>query len=74
MAACLFDGLPPGHLALRIHAVPRPPFVVDPRLHLVAAQPRYAPQLSGADGVHSAVLALGPHGIQPRYARDCSQG
>lgn len=64
------------HLSVtaREYAIPRPPAVLHPRLHLVAAEPRYATELLGLDGVFRTVVTLGVDGVQSGHAWECAKG
>jgi hypothetical protein len=47
-----------------INAIPWTSTVLNTRLHMVAAQPRYSIELPGSAGFHGAVLAMGVNGLQ----------
>lgn len=73
LATRLRHGLLNPHFASRLYAFSRPPAVFHTGLYLVAPQPRHTAELPRPVRLHRAVPPLGPHGVQPTYARDRSQ-
>ena len=61
-------------LAISIDAIPRTPIILDARLHLVEAQPRYPLEFPWPARLHSSIPAVGVDGIQPGVTWHCSQG
>lgn len=68
MAPRLCHDLPHRHVASRVHALPRPPAVLDARLHLVAPKPRRASQFLGPAGLYGPLSSVGADGLQPDTA------
>jgi hypothetical protein len=73
LAATILHGLLDPHVSTRLDAFPRPAALINTRVHLVQTEPGYETEFPWPLGVHCAVPALGPHGLQLGHERNDSE-
>lgn len=63
VAPIIRNHLPHMPLPSGINAISRTPIILDPRLYMVKAQPRYSIEFSGINCVYSTISSMGVDGI-----------
>ena len=74
VAPAVRDDLAHSNVTTCIDAIPRPPAILDAGIYLGPTQPKHSAKLPGPARLHSSIPALGADGLQPRDAREHSQG